>query len=126
VIDGGHVIAHVGGPGDGALAAFDVATGEEVWAREGDGPAYASPVIAPIAGVRQAVTFSESFLLGVSAESGTLLWQIPFTTSWDQNAVTPIVRGDTVIYSGLDHPVRAIKVARGASGWTTEPLWEND
>jgi outer membrane protein assembly factor BamB len=126
VIDHGHVIAHVGGPGDGALAAFDAATGEEVWAWEGDGPAYASPVIAEIAGVRQVVTSTESLLVGVSAEDGTLLWKIPFTTSWVQNAVTPIVRGDTVIYSGLDHPVRAIKVVKGASGWTTEPRWEND
>jgi outer membrane protein assembly factor BamB len=126
LVDGGRVIAHVGGPGEGALAAFDAATGEEVWAWTGDGPAYASPVVAEIGGVRQIVTFSESFLLGVSAEDGELLWKVPFTTSWVQNAVTPIVRGDTVVYSGLDHPLRALKVRRDGSGWTTETVWEND
>jgi outer membrane protein assembly factor BamB len=126
VVDGGRVIAHVGGPGDGALTAFDAATGEVAWAWTGDGPGYASPVVAEIGGVRQVVTFSESFLVGVAADDGTLLWQLPFTTSWVQNAVTPIVRGDTVIYSGLDHPVRALKVVKTASGWTTEPLWENE
>jgi outer membrane protein assembly factor BamB len=126
VVDGGRVIAHVGGPGDGALTAFDAATGEVAWAWTGDGPGYSSPVVAEIGGVRQVVTFSESFLVGVSADDGTLLWKIPFTTSWVQNAVTPVVQGDTVIYSGLDHPVQAVKVAKGPSGWTTEPAWEND
>jgi outer membrane protein assembly factor BamB len=125
IVDAGRVIVHVGGPGQGALTAFDAATGAVAWAWTGDGPAYASPVVATIGGVRQVVTFSESFLVGVSADRGDLLWKVPFTTSWVQNAVTPIVDGDTVIYSGLDHPLRAIRVSRGASGWTTAPRWEN-
>ena len=125
VVDAGKVIVHVGGPGDGALTAFDAASGAVVWAWKGDGPAYASPLVATIGGVRQVVTFSQSFLVGLSADRGQRLWQIPFTTSWEQNAVTPIVSGDTVVYSGLDHPLRAIRVARGASGWTTTAVWEN-
>lgn len=125
-LDRGHLIAHVGGSSGGALTAFDAATGDIVWTWAGDGPGYASPVVADIAGVRQVVTFSESHLVAVSAEDGTLLWQIPFTTSYDQNAVTPVIQGDTVIYSGLDHPVRAIRVSRATSGWTTEPVWENE
>jgi len=40
--------------------------------------------------------------------------------------VTPVVQGDTVIFSGLDHPVQAVRVAKGADGWTTEPVWENE
>ncbi|MCG6921076.1 MAG: PQQ-binding-like beta-propeller repeat protein [Acidobacteria bacterium] len=126
VVDGGHLIAHVGGPGDGALTAFDAETGDVVWAWTGDGPGYASPVVAEMGGVRQVVTFSESFLVGVAADDGTLLWKLPFTTSYVQNAVTPIVQGDTIIYSGLDHPLRALRVVKGAAGWTTEPVWEND
>ncbi len=74
------MIVHVGGPGKGALTAFDAATGAVRWAWKGDGPAYASPVVATIGGVRQVVTFSESFLVGVSADRGELLWKIPFTT----------------------------------------------
>jgi hypothetical protein len=42
-----------------------------------------------------------------------------------QNAVTPIVDGDSVYYSGLDQPLRAIRVARGTSGFTTTPRWES-
>jgi outer membrane protein assembly factor BamB len=124
-LEGGRVIAHVGGPGKGALTAFDAATGAVRWSWKGDGPAYASPVVATLAGVRQVVTFSESFLVGVSADRGELLWKIAFTTPWVQNAVTPIVDGDVVVYSGLDHPVRAARVVRRGTGFSTEPRWEN-
>jgi outer membrane protein assembly factor BamB len=125
VVDAGRVIVHVGGPGKGALTAFDAATGAVAWAWKGDGPGYASPQVATIGGVRQVVTLSESFLVGVAADGGQLLWKLPFTTQWVQNAVTPIVSGDTVVYSGLDQPLRAVRVARGASGWSTTPVWEN-
>jgi outer membrane protein assembly factor BamB len=125
VVDADRVIVHVGGPGRGALTAFDAATGAVRWAWTGDGPAYASPVVATLAGARQVVTFTESLLVGVSADRGELLWKVPFTTPWVQNAVTPIVDGDTVVYSGLDHPVRAVKVVRKGPAYATEPRWEN-
>jgi outer membrane protein assembly factor BamB len=125
VVDGDRVIVHVGGPGRSALTAFDAATGAVRWAWTGDGPAYASPVVATLAGTRQVVTFTESLLVGVSADRGELLWKLPFTTPWVQNSVTPIVDGDTVVYSGLDHPVRAARVVRKGATWTTEPRWES-
>jgi outer membrane protein assembly factor BamB len=125
LVDEGRVIVHVGGPGRGALTAFDAATGAVRWAFAGDGPAYASPVVATIAGVRQVVSFTETLLVGVSADRGEPLWTIPFTTPWVQNSVTPIVDGDTVVYSGLDHPVRAARVVRKGATWTTEPRWES-
>jgi outer membrane protein assembly factor BamB len=125
VFDRGNLIVHVGGPGRGALTAFDAATGAVRWAWKGDGPAYASPVVADIGGTRQVVTFTETLLVGVSAATGELLWKIPFKTPWDQNAVTPVVAGDTVVYGGLDHPVRAVRVVRRGSAWAAEPQWEN-
>jgi len=125
VVDGDRVIVHVGGPGRGALTAFDTATGAVRWAWAGDGPAYASPVVTTLAGTRQVVTFTESFLVGVSADRGELLWKVPFTTPWVQNAITPIVDGDTVVTSGLDHPLRAVRVVRKGAAYATEPRWES-
>jgi outer membrane protein assembly factor BamB len=125
VVDGGRVIVHVGGKAKGALTAFDAATGAVAWAWTGDGPAYASPVVADVAGQRQVVTFTDSMLVGVSADSGQLLWKLPFATDYDQTAVTPIVSGDTVIYSGLDHPVTAVRIVRRGAAFAATPLWEN-
>jgi outer membrane protein assembly factor BamB len=126
IVDGSRVIVHVGGSGNGALTAFDAATGAVAWAWKGDGPGYASPVVAEIAGTRQVVTFTESLLVGVAADTGRLLWKVPFTTEYAQNAVTPVVQGNLVFFSGLDHPVQALRVvASKGSGWTTERVWEN-
>jgi outer membrane protein assembly factor BamB len=125
VVDRGRVIVHVGGSGKGALTAFEAATGAVVWAWSGDSPAYGSPVVGDIGGVRQVVTFTDSMLVGLSADTGQLLWKLPFTTSYDQNAVTPIVSGDTVIFSGLDHPVKAVRIGRTGRAWKAVPVWEN-
>ncbi|HEY5908425.1 MAG TPA: PQQ-binding-like beta-propeller repeat protein, partial [Vicinamibacteria bacterium] len=125
VVDQGRLIAHVGGSGSGALTAFDPTTGNVLWAWKGDGPGYSSPVVAELAGLRQVVTFSETHLVGVSADKGELLWKLPFTTSWVQNAITPIVSGDLVIYSGLDTPVRALRVVKKGAAFVAEPVWEN-
>src|SRR5262249_3513422 len=100
--DGDRIFVHLGGQGDGALLALDAATGAERWAWKDDGPGYASPVIAEIAGVRQLVTETQGLLVGLSVANGALLWKLRFTTAYDQNAVTPVIVGDLVIYSGVD------------------------
>jgi len=125
VVDGGLVIAHVGGQGDGALTAFDASTGAVRWAWKGDGPGYASPVVGTIGGVRQVVTQSQANLVGLSAEQGELLWKIPLSTPYEQNAVTPVLAGDLLVYGGLDLPLRAVRFARKGAAWTPERVWEN-
>jgi outer membrane protein assembly factor BamB len=52
VVEGGLLIAHVGGQDKGALTAFDAETGAVKWAYDMDGPAYASPIVVEQAGVR--------------------------------------------------------------------------
>jgi outer membrane protein assembly factor BamB len=125
VVDRGLVIAWVGGDGDGALTAFDAATGAPRWSYKADGPGYASPVVAEIGGVRQVVTQSQRFVLGVSVDKGELLWKVPFTTEWTQNAVTPVVAGDVVVYSGLENPMKAVRPSRQNGVWQAEPTWGN-
>ena len=126
IVVGQTVIAHIGAYDKGALTAFDVSTGKPRWQWTGDGPAYASPVLADIHGTRQLITQSENAVIGVDPAGGQLLWRIPFRTSYDQNSVTPIVVNDVVIYSGLDNGTTAVRVVRNGSAWSTEPLWKND
>ncbi|HUE87588.1 MAG TPA: PQQ-binding-like beta-propeller repeat protein [Vicinamibacterales bacterium] len=126
LVDGSLVIAHVGAHDRGALTAFDVASGTPRWRWTGDGPAYASPVLAEIDGRRQLVTQSENAVIGVDAANGQLLWRLPFRTSHDQNSVTPVVVNDVVIFSGLDNGTAAVRVVRKGAAWTAEPLWKND
>jgi outer membrane protein assembly factor BamB len=125
IVADGRLIAHVGGQADGALSAFDAKDGNLVWAWKGDGPGYASPVVAELGGVRQVVTQTQNHLLGLALHSGELLWKVPLTTPYDQNAVTPVVYGQAVIYSGLDNGVHAVAIARRGGAWTAAPLWAN-
>jgi outer membrane protein assembly factor BamB len=122
----GLVLAHVGGEGDGALTAFDAGSGAVRWAWKGDGPGYASPVVAEVGGVRQVVTQTQKQLVGLSLAAGELLWSLPFTTAYEQNAVTPVVQGDVVIYSGLGRGLHAVRIARQGKGWSTSPVWDTD
>jgi outer membrane protein assembly factor BamB len=121
LVHDGRVIAHVGTDDNGALTAFHAATGRIEWQWRGQGPGYGSPVLAGPAAAPQIITFSSEKLIGVAAANGKLLWEIPFTTPYAQNAVTPLVINDLVIYSGLAAPVTAIRIGTGVP----QKVWEN-
>ena len=125
LVDRGRVIAHVGGENDGALLALDAATGATVWSWKGDGPGYASPVVATFDGVRQVVTQSQNALVAVAADTGALLWRFALKTPWEQNAVTPIVSGGLVVYSGLDAPLTAARPVKKGAAFSLESAWTN-
>jgi outer membrane protein assembly factor BamB len=125
IIHDGMLIAHVGGDGGGALAAFDPATGKEKWSWPGDGPGYTSPIIVELGGVIQLVTQTERKTIGLDPDTGSLLWEIPFETPWVQNVVTPIVHGGALVVSGLSNPTMALRVHKTDGRWTTEKLWES-
>ncbi len=125
LVDGSSVIVEVGDHGKGALVALDVNNGREKWNWPGDGPAYGSPIAFDVEGVHQVIVFTQENLVGVSAESGQLLWKRPFTTRSTQNTITPLVYGQTVIVSGLDNPVTAFRIARRNGQWVTEDVWTN-
>ncbi|HUE86638.1 MAG TPA: PQQ-binding-like beta-propeller repeat protein, partial [Vicinamibacterales bacterium] len=124
VVDGDLMIVHVGGPGDAALTAFDAATGEVRWAWTGDSPAYGSPIVVDLAGMRQVVTFTHQYLVGVSVATGELLWRRPFRTPSDTTSQTPILSGDTIVQTGRGNGVTAFRVVRGEGGWTTQDVWQ--
>jgi outer membrane protein assembly factor BamB len=127
IADGANVIAFLGGMKGGALTAMDAATGSVKWSWTGDGPAYASPIIATFAGTRQIITQSQTKLVGVSAADGKLLWEVPLKTPFEQNCVTPLVINDLVIAAGLDNPTIAYAITAGlGKGWTATPRWRNE
>jgi len=126
LVDGERVIIHVGGPGDTALTAFDVATGEARWRWTGDSPAYGSPIAVELAGTRQIVTFTHKNLVGVSAATGALLWSRPFSTPADTTSQTPILHRDMLIQAGRENGFVGFRVVRKGDGFATEDVWRTD
>ena len=126
VVDGNLVILHVGGHDNGALTAFDVATGDVRWSWNGDGPAYGSPLVFDLAGTRQVVTFTQKYFVGVSAATGALLWRRPYTTPSTTTSQTPILYKDTVIEMGRGNGVTAFRAVRKGNEWSTQNVWHTD
>jgi outer membrane protein assembly factor BamB len=125
LIGGSSVIAHVGGHDNGALTAFDAATGKPRWQWKDDGPGYGSPIITTFGGVRQVIAQTQKFLVGLNASTGTLLWHVPFTDDFNQNAFTPIVFQDLLINGGIDQPLTAIRPKLDGGKWIAETAWTN-
>jgi outer membrane protein assembly factor BamB len=119
------VIAHVGGHDNGALRAFDAATGKVKWSWAGDGPAYASPVVATLAGTRQIVNFTQKAVAGVELSTGKLLWQIPSKSQYDENSATVVVYKDTIIYSPEGKGLTAVRLVKQGATLTPQVVWNN-
>ncbi len=126
LVEGDVVIVHAGGTGNGALLALDSAKGTVRWAWKGDGPAYASPIVGRFSGIPQVIAQTQSHLVAVALADGRALWQIPFTTDFDQNIVTPVAVGDLLIYSGNQKALAAVRVTLQGSKWSTTQAWQNE
>ncbi len=107
LVDRGNVIVTPGGQ-DALLAAFDAATGKEIWRtrvnadlgpKGDDGTAYSSVVISTAAGVRQYVTMVGRGAVGVNAASGRLLWHYNPIANGTANISTPVISDDQVFVS---------------------------
>ncbi len=125
IVDKGLVIAHVGGPDKGALIAFDAQTGVVKWTNDADGPAYASPILVTLAGVRQIVTFMQKDFVGVDAATGKLLWKLPAKTEYDENNVTAISYKDMLIFTREQQGLSAIRLVKQGAEIVPQEVWTN-
>ena len=126
LVDGAIVVVPVGGKQGGSVMAFHKDTGLLAWkAVPGELPSFSSPIAADLGGVRHILTFTEKHFVGIRARDGSLLWKYPFTTSYRQNAVTPVVVGDLVIASGLGKFAFALRVEKNGDGVKMAEMWKN-
>lgn len=126
IIVNGMCIAQLGGRGGGAIIAFDLTNGDEKWRAEAGGPAYASPAVMTAAGIQELVAQTDKSLIGLSLLDGKLLWQIPTEPArMSQNAVTPVIDGDIVIYSGQGKGTTAVQIEKQGDEWKPNQLWAN-
>ena len=123
VVDG-RCIVHVGGGTNGAVIAFELASGESKWKADGDGPANSSPVVMTFGGKRQLVTLTAKNVVGLDLANGKLLWQVPFEATQGNNT-TPLVEGSTVFYSGQGKGLFAVQIEPRGGGFTATPVWTN-
>ncbi|MBK9166768.1 MAG: PQQ-like beta-propeller repeat protein [Bryobacterales bacterium] len=124
VVEGGVLIVHVGGPDRGAVLALEAASGAEKWRWNGDAPGYSSPEVVELAGVRQVMTQGRSKAFSLDAATGALLWEVPYTTAYDQNSVSPVVYQGLVILSGVHNGIVAVRPQREGTAWSVPEAWK--
>jgi outer membrane protein assembly factor BamB len=119
----GLIVVLIGTNDDGAVAAYDAKSGAQKWIWKGDGPAYASPMIVEIGGVKQVVTLTQKNAVGLSLTSGDLLWRIGFPGRSGMNIPTPLRFGQRLILAG-DPGTMLLQVNKQDDNWTTEKAWQ--
>jgi outer membrane protein assembly factor BamB len=125
VVDG-LCIAQLGGQRDGAIVAYDLATGEMKWRFTGDGTAYASPSLLLVGEKRAIVAETDKNVVAIDLGSGKVLWKTPFAVEGrGYNAASPIVEGEVVIYTGSGRGVRAARIANEGDALAAKELWNN-
>jgi outer membrane protein assembly factor BamB len=126
IIVDGMAIAHLGEQGNGAIFAYDLATGDEKWHWGEEGPDYGSPALLTVEGTKQIVTPTEKSIVGIGVADGKLLWQLPSVPPRRAyNAATPIVDGQTVIITGAGRGTKALKIEKQGDGFAAKELWSN-
>src|SRR5438128_7084127 len=75
IIVDGLCIAQLGGRENGALVAYQLASGDEKWKWNGPSPAYASPVLLTIRGTKLIIAQTESKLIAANAADRKPPWQ---------------------------------------------------
>jgi outer membrane protein assembly factor BamB len=139
VVDG-MVVISVGATGDASgeddtspgancsLVAFDAESGEVRWADGTRRAAYASPVVATLAGERQIIIVNHSWVTSHRASDGKVLWEHPWADENDSNASAsqPVpLDGDRLFLSkGYGTGASLLSVRRDAAGFALEPLWK--
>ncbi len=115
----------------GGFAKLDRADGRVVWTTLQDGggmggSAFSSPIIATIAGHRQAVVQTRSKLAGVDLKSGTELWSIPVEAFRGMNILTPTVIGNRIFTSSYGGGSFLFEVAGSMDdGFKVSQIWRN-
>jgi len=126
VIDGDRLIVYPGAA-DACVAALDKNTGETIWKGGGsDAPAYATPVVATLAGRKQYVVLTSKTLLGLDAASGGTLWTFPYEAIRGTNVSTPVPVEENRVFVTSLHMKGCTMVEVSADGaravWTNENI----
>ncbi len=125
VVDGGRLIAVVGGAGNAKVVAFDKRTGKEVWralSSENSEPGYSQPVLIEGA-QRQVIVWHATAIDALDPATGRVLWSHPFRIRMNTPIATPAWSAPHLLVSGFFDGARMLEVSGGKAA---RLLWASD
>ena len=126
IVDDKVIVLPGGSPGK-SVVAYDRLTGEPVWKVLDDKQAYVSPMLVNLAGRRQILVVSAPRVMGLDPSDGNMLWEYPWTTSYDVNSAQPIVIGESrfFISSAYGHGAAVVELTPGDNRFGARTVWQN-
>jgi outer membrane protein assembly factor BamB len=124
VVDDDLVLVNVGGKG-ASVVAFDADTGKEVWKALDDPASYSSPILRGGCDDRYAIFLTGRRLVGLSVETGKLLWEHPLVDKLSESSTTPVVAGDMLFGSSVTYGGVALKLEGDDRNPSVKELWAN-
>lgn len=125
IVDG-LCIAQLGGQSEAAIVACDLKTGSVKWKSLCACPGYSSPALMTVDDVRLVVAETDRSVLAVSLADGKQVWEAPFEPrEREQNAASPVVSGNILIYTGAGRGTHAVKFEKSSGGIAASSLWDN-
>ena len=123
LVVGNRVVVDVGGSGNSTIS-LDATTGKKIWGSGSQSAGYASPIPFLQGKTAAVMVFKGSRMVAHDFKSGKQLWEIPWKTSYDVNASSPVIIGDRFYISS------GYKDGRGAlfsiTSGAPKKLWRND
>lgn len=126
VVDDKVIVLPGGSPGK-SVAAYNKLSGEPVWKALDDRQSYTSPALVTLAGQRQLLIVSAERAMGLTVEDGRLLWEYPWSTSFDISASQPLIVSESRFYisAGYGHGAAVVEVSRDGDRFQAKAVWEN-
>ena len=116
------VVVLPGGSNGQSVVAYDRQSGKRVWSALDDRSAYSSPMLVTLAGVRQILAHTEARLVGLSPESGTVLWEFPWQTPYA--SAQPLITAPDRVFISAETDAAMLQLVADADGQlTTRELW---
>lgn len=121
------VILLPGGENGWSIVAYNKDTGEVLWHTQDDKTAYTSPVLVELAGQRQMLVVSATRVKGVAVEDGKLLWEFPWSVSYENSIAQPVLLGKDrlMLTGGYGKGSAAIQVTKEGDKFAAKELWRN-
>ena len=98
LVDENRLILLPGGP-DAAVVALEKNTGATLWKAAGSNAGDATPIIYGSGKSKQYIAFIGEGLVGLNPETGARLWSFPWKTTYNQNAATPLVVENRILFA---------------------------
>ncbi|GAG08075.1 unnamed protein product, partial [marine sediment metagenome] len=122
------VVVSVGAAGGQSLVAYQIESGQQVWATGNHRSSYASPVLAELAGQRQILSVDEDWLTSYRAQDGQFLWEHPWPGHSGSNASCsqPVPIGENRVFLSKGYGIGStlLQVERDPRDqFSAKPLW---